>query len=200
MADPLIILGLSGPRGSGKTTAARILEAEYGFTCMAFADPIRQCCRDLFGWTDEMFEPPMKDSVCPVHQISPRHAMRSIGEHARTLDPDIYVESIRNRIWLETRGGARRIVVTDVRFKKEASVIRDADAYVQRAGIGFVYRSVVHVERSNTPWSCEHSSERGPGVKDGDLFIANYGSRDELEDTTRLFAASLLKRVERDAA
>lgn len=44
-----IIIGLSGPAGSGKDTAADLLVTHCGFTKLAFADPLRNEVAEAFG-------------------------------------------------------------------------------------------------------------------------------------------------------
>lgn len=47
------IIGLSGLAGSGKDYIANILCTNYGFVKVAFADPIKRICRDVFDFTEE---------------------------------------------------------------------------------------------------------------------------------------------------
>ena len=47
------ILGLTGQAGAGKSTVARMLVEDHGFTEVALADPLKRICRDVFAFTDE---------------------------------------------------------------------------------------------------------------------------------------------------
>lgn len=175
MNEELLVIGLSGPRGCGKTTAARMLEAEFGFHPMAFADPIRASVWEAFPiWHREHFEPPLKDAVCPQYRVRPRDMLRAFGEHARGLDPSIYLVALKDRIRAAWEAGVTRIVVHDVRFQAESAALLDLNGYVWQ---GRRVRSViVHVQRSGMRWSGEHASEVGPGEEVGDLRLQNVGS------------------------
>jgi hypothetical protein len=48
-----MIIGLCGPAGSGKDTAADFLVKNHGFAKVAFADPLKRICKDVFAFTDE---------------------------------------------------------------------------------------------------------------------------------------------------
>lgn len=47
-----MIIGITGYAGSGKDTVADILVRDHGFVKVAFADPLKRICKDLFAFTD----------------------------------------------------------------------------------------------------------------------------------------------------
>ena len=47
------LIGLAGPKGSGKSTVARVLVEKHGFTEMAFADPAKKAVAAIFGFSKE---------------------------------------------------------------------------------------------------------------------------------------------------
>jgi hypothetical protein len=49
----MIIMGLAGEMGSGKDTAANYLVEHHGFTKLAFADNLKEMCKNAFDLTDE---------------------------------------------------------------------------------------------------------------------------------------------------
>jgi hypothetical protein len=49
-----VIVGLVGVAGSGKDEVGRILVTHHGFASLALADPMKEICRDIFGWDDDM--------------------------------------------------------------------------------------------------------------------------------------------------
>ena len=93
--------GLCGPAGAGKTAAAKALQ-EQGFVRLSCAEPIRELARKLFlAWAEprEMwFEAPIKDQVHPVYGLSPRQALRLIGEELRAIDPEIWLLALSRAI------------------------------------------------------------------------------------------------------
>ena len=122
------IIGITGRKRHGKDTIADYLVEHYGYTKMAFADPIRDICRDMFGFTDGQFGGHDKEAVDDRWGISPRQAMQFIGtdlvrahihELLPTVGEDFWVKCLMNRV----PPGAR-IVVSDVRFPNEAAAIR----------------------------------------------------------------------------
>lgn len=48
-----MIIGISGPAGSGKSTVAGMLEANHGFASVALADPMKRFCAEVFRFTYE---------------------------------------------------------------------------------------------------------------------------------------------------
>jgi hypothetical protein len=47
------VVGLCGVAGSGKDTVADFLVKNHGFVKVAFADPLKRICKDVFNFTDE---------------------------------------------------------------------------------------------------------------------------------------------------
>lgn len=105
MVGGLMILGLSGQAGSGKDFIANILVNEYGFTKIAFADPLKRICKEVFDFSDEQLWGPsaMRNTEDPRYQrlltfedgtirtlvhsaedptpvcLSPRYALQKLG-------------------------------------------------------------------------------------------------------------------------
>lgn len=49
----MLIIGVCGKAGSGKDTIADILVRDLGFVKVAFADPLKRICKDVYDFTDE---------------------------------------------------------------------------------------------------------------------------------------------------
>lgn len=185
-----LVIGLAGPRGCGKSTAAHYLAEEFQCLPMAFADPIREAALRLFpDWDPAVhFEAPFKDRRCPYYQVSPREVLRALGEHAREVGGSlVYVRELERRLgameWFSV-GGCPRVVVQDVRFPLEAEWIRQ-----QPGGV------VVHVQRSGVVWSGEHVSEQGPGEDPADLRLQNPADLAVLRVQVRALWAVVRGRV-----
>lgn len=96
-------LFISGPKGVGKTTAARYLEYRYGAKIYVLAAPLSQICRDLFGMEK-------KD----------RKLLQSIGDALRSVDPEVFLKHTLRKIEQDNPCFA---VVEDVRLQQEADFL-----------------------------------------------------------------------------
>lgn len=53
-----MLIGICGPAGSGKDTAADFMVRYGGFAKVSFADPLKRICQDVFGFTrDQLWGP-----------------------------------------------------------------------------------------------------------------------------------------------
>jgi len=145
------VIALAGPAGSGKSTAARHLIEQHGYTLVKFAGPLKAMMRAI-GLTDEHIEGSLKEVPCKLLcGKTPRWAMQSIGSNwARDMiGPDLW----RN-IWFDTaadvldQGG--RVVCDDMRFANEEAAVRDLGGrVVQLFGRGGI--AGWHVSESYQP-------------------------------------------------
>lgn len=162
--QPLLI-GIAGQAGSGKNTIGDYLVQHHGFLQMAFADPIKECVNNLFGWDEDQANGELKEEVDPYWGFSPRKAYQLFGtEFGRALSENIWINILQRK-----RDALRplRTVVTDVRFQNEAN-------YIRRNGV------LLHVFRDNTKAVNNHVSETPINVTPWDSVISNNGTIDEL--------------------
>jgi hypothetical protein len=116
------IIGLGGPKGSGKSFAADWLVANRGYTRVKFATALKNMLRVL-GLTDEHIEGALKEVPCDLlNGRTPRHAMQTLGyEWGRNcIDDALWVDTWRRRV--EAIDGP--VVVDDVRFPNEVEMVR----------------------------------------------------------------------------
>jgi hypothetical protein len=108
-------LGLCGVAGAGKDTVADFLVKNHGFVKVAFADPLKRICRDVFAFTDEQlwgssefrnqpdkrypraFATPFSQegvgSSGLVEYLTPRYALQQLGtEWGRNCYPNTWAE------------------------------------------------------------------------------------------------------------
>jgi hypothetical protein len=128
------VIGFTGYKGSGKDTAAVVLE-QFGFEHMKFAGPIKVMLTTLLIYQnvdeviiDRMIEGDLKE----VPSIflggkSPRYAMQTLGtEWGRNLmGEDFWVKIFTNAVDGPT-------VVSDVRFPNEVEAIQEMGGQVLR--------------------------------------------------------------------
>jgi len=136
---PSVIVGLCGRKRSGKDTLAEELVERYGYTRVAFADPLREMLLALDpvveqgdytrtlrvsdmvatrGWEDAKAHPEV------------RRLLQRLGTEAGrvTLGENVWIDAARRKI--DAIEGP--VVVTDVRFPNEADAIKDWGGYLAR--------------------------------------------------------------------
>lgn len=130
----MLILGLGGKAGSGKTTAARFL-ASYGFKEIAFADSLKESASLLFGFNQEQTNGFLKEVIDPRLGKSPRMVMQQFGDACRQIWPEVFVSAVRRKLF----GPYDRVVVSDIRFFNEAEALSRLGAMlvrIERPGAG----------------------------------------------------------------
>lgn len=163
------LIGLAAKAQSGKSTVARFL-ADFDYTELSFAEPIRKFVAELVGVSREDLEKPeIKETVIPWVGQSPRQMMQTLGtQWGREL--------VREDFWIRRAMTAvervNRAVISDVRFDNEAQAIRDAGGVV------------VHLVRPDALVVAAHASEQGVTRDPRDYVIVNDGTLGELFEKT----------------
>ncbi len=117
------LVGLGYRMRSGKDTAADVLVRDFNFHRMAFADPLKEAAKIIFGWGDEHVHGQLKEVVDPFWGFSPRSALQRLGtERVRDVfGPDTWAKATERRIQEML---PRPVVLTDVRFPQEAALVK----------------------------------------------------------------------------
>lgn len=182
-----LVIGLAGPMGSGKSTAAKDLAKRAGFEILPFAEPLKRMLlalgvphRNLYGSQREKAEP-----LALLGGRSARDAMKTLGtEWGRELiSPTLWVNA-----WKKSAAG-RVIIADDVRFPNEAAAVR---------ALGGVVIRIERPDRGERPGAetaDSHASERIAFA--ADLTIANDGSRSDLGRRIRSGLAAIECRSKR---
>lgn len=161
-----VVLGLTGPIGSGKTTCANFL-VQNDWTRLPFAGPLKDMLRAI-GLTEEDLNGSTKEIPNTILcGKTPRYAMQTLGTKWRELiGRDLWVN-----IWKSRAMQHRRVVVDDVRFPHEVTAIRELGG------------KVIRIERGLTDQDnpSEHVSEQNFDFLDVDRTVYNYGRLDELQ-------------------
>jgi len=169
-----MIIGLSGYAQSGKDTVAKYLVENRGFKRIAFADPIRELLYELNPKVDFECDGGSWDIRYLVdnygwdeakQSLEVRRLLQTLGSGARNIiDEDIWVIKA-----LREMSGDEDYVVTDVRFKNEATTLRMSGAKIWR------------VERIGIHSVNEHISEHDLDNWEFDSYIHNNTSIEDLE-------------------
>lgn len=122
------LIGIHGPLNGGKDTAANYLQAKFPDMLgrYAFAQPIKQACGVLFGFTkDQLEDRVLKEEVDKFWGFSPRKAMQLLGtEYGRDmLRKDVWIRRGEME-YLKNLKLGKGTVITDVRFPNEAEWLR----------------------------------------------------------------------------
>lgn len=132
---PPLVLAIIGRIGAGKDTAARILEDQYAFEPIGFADPLLDMACTLANHVDVdgawCIERELKDEPMPVLGLSYRQFARTVADALRANDPAFFarIAAYRARQAIE-RGN--NVVFTDLRYPQEAAAIAALGAYLVR--------------------------------------------------------------------
>jgi hypothetical protein len=184
-----LILGLHGVKRSGKDTAASFIKEaladDYTITTLSFAEPMRRMLKSMIcGCTtisEEMFDAIAQDDrketfKFPVIGRTYRELMQTLGtEWGRDL--------VKATLWTDLAESTLQkaegcVVVTDVRFENEASMIRSNGGHI------------IHISRFGFQGDT-HRSELGIAVNQNDLFLRNDGTLDGLRHRTSVLVRSL---------
>ncbi len=176
------IIGLCGRAGSGKDTAAQALISE-GFVRIAFADPLKEAARAIFGLTRKQTDGDLKEVVDKFWGKSPRRIMQLLGTEAvrGCIDDDVWIKAARRRV---IRLPSRRVVITDVRFPNEADAIRSWGGEIWR------------IERPGLNAVEPHASETAMQDYKADLTVRNEAAVEDLHRVVRI-ALQMSKEIER---
>lgn len=178
-----MIIGICGKKRHGKNTVARIIQQYYGSYTIAYADPLKKVCMDLWGLSyNQLFGDELKEVVDPRWGKSPRQIMQQLGEQGvRAIHPDTWtrlliqnikdaeagrmpwLHDIEARAFLPAPTDVKLWCVADVRYPNEASTIR------QEGGV------ILKVIRPDIVSDDSHSSETSIDLIDADHTILNQG-------------------------
>jgi hypothetical protein len=147
-------IALIGKARSGKDTSADYIVSKLLLQRVAFADPLRECVSLV---QDTLGLPRSKD----------RKLMQLLGDWARDINKNIFIELAIN--------GRDDIIVTDVRFKNEAEVLKQNGFMLIR-----VTGNPTSVNRSDPIY--QHASELEQDDIVADYEILNTGTIQELYD------------------
>lgn len=162
-----MLIGLGYKKGAGKDTAAEYLVKEHGFTQLAYADPLKRGCMEVFGLTKEQVYGSQKEAEDEFWEVTPRHILQFVGTDLlrEQFDPDIWIKSLMKRVGDHS---GKRIVVSDMRFVNETEAIKNA------GGIA------VRVDRDTGRQDAHKSETELDGYDGFDYVLDNSGTLEDL--------------------
>ena len=186
-----MIIGISGKAGSGKDTAAKMLEVLYAnpdisyedfankryknfadIQIVHFADSLKETTQVLFriGEWETNTQEGKKTTINWIGKTV-RELLQGIGQGLRdAIDPNLWVKIL----FANTKGWSNYIIA-DVRYPNEVKAIKE------RNGI------LLRIDRKGAG-AGNHSSETAlDNYKEWDVHIENNGSIEDLFETMKIF-------------
>jgi hypothetical protein len=199
-----MIIGICGLIGSGKGTAADMLVSEQGFHKVSFADSLKDCVGNVFGWPRHLLEGDTDDSrnfrekVDPwwaerlgMPGLTPREVLQKWGTEVcrNGWHQDIWILSMERKM----RDLTSNIVIPDVRFPNEVDMVHRLGGQVWEVMRGeqplwYVWarsfgKPEHFAEAMKVKYPEVHSSEWAWRLSHKDHIIRNDGSVDDLRST-----------------
>lgn len=170
------IIGICGKKYHGKDTIANHLVEKYGYTRIAFADPIKDICQNIFGLSYEQLYGNMKEENDEYWKVSPRILMQFIGTDLFRNNMSSIMPDIGEDIWIYIllkkiqSNPQLKFVITDVRFKNELDHITKLNGLK------------IKVQRNNILNNDNHISESYIDELNVDHIIINDDTIENLND------------------
>lgn len=169
-----MIIGLGFKARAGKDTVAAQLVNDYAFAQESFAYPLKEYIgRQICGFNDKQLYGAWKETPDSEWGMTPRQMLQLIGTDAlrKVVHDDFWVIPMKRKLKEHIRND-RHVVISDVRFLNEISMIRSMGG------------SVVRVNREHPDKITgfdKHSSEFELETYDAwDYSITNNGTLEEL--------------------
>ena len=201
-----MIIGVCGFIGSGKDTIADFLTNFHGYRRESFANSLKDCVAQVFGWDRTILEGRTKqarewrEQVDPwwaerldMPHLTPRWVLQYWGTEVcrNGFHDDMWIASLENKL----RNSKDDIVISDCRFPNEIKSIKSAGGIVIRVVRGpepewyDAAVSVNHGPNGNTSWALSknklekskiHASETAWVGTEFDAILDNNGTIDDL--------------------
>lgn len=186
-----MIIGISGKAGSGKDTAAKILEVLYANPDISYEDFVNKRYKNFADIQIVHFADSLKETAQVLFRIGEwetntqegkkttinwigktvRELLQGIGQGLRdAIDPNLWV-----KILFANTEGWSNYIIADVRYPNEVYAIKE------RNGI------LLRIDRKGAG-AGNHSSETAlDNYKEWDVHIENNGSIEDLFEAMRIF-------------
>jgi len=200
------IIGICGFIGCGKGTVGDILEQDYGFTKISYADKLKDTVATMFDWDRDSIEGNTAESrewrETPDefwskelgYDFTPRMAMQRIGTDCmrQGLDHHVWVLFVKKKL---LDNPETNFVIPDVRFFNERDLIRNLNGQIWRVKRGpdpeWVNKAISD-NRYDTEWMKDH-----PEIHESEWRWLDYPTEFDFNITNDGGMKELYKHVER---
>ena len=187
-----MIIGICGLIGSGKGTVADILQDDFGFTKLSFADSLKDAVAAIFSWDRQLLEGATDESrhwreqVDPwwaerlrMPELTPRLILQLWGtEVCRTgFHQDIWIASLERKIEKD-----RNYVIPDTRFPNEIDLIKRINGEIWFVKRGPDPKWFVQYQLGGSPPNHIHSSEWEWARSKFSKTLENNGTLEDLKN------------------
>lgn len=138
--DLMPIIMLSGRKGAGKDTVADHLIEKYGYVKISFAEPLKDACKAIFGFSDaQVNHSLLKETVDEYWEYTPREVLQcvgtelfrdALGQALPKIGNEIWIRALERRVMRLKNDGITNIVITDARFENEVECGRRIGATI----------------------------------------------------------------------
>ncbi len=146
------LLGLTGPKGVGKSTFAKNLRGESDRLChiASFADTLKDMLEVLVG---RKYVDHAKEEVVPWLGVTGRFLMQRMGTEffREQVDQDIWVKCAEQDIKQLLEEPLITVIFDDVRFENEAEMIKRRGGEVWKLSRAGVVSNDTHASESGIP-------------------------------------------------
>lgn len=201
-----MLIGLIGKKGVGKDTVADYLVETRGYQKLAYADPLKSACRELFSFSEEQLNGNLKEEIDPYWKVSPRQVFQFVGTELFRNEMKRLIPDIENNFWISCmerrllsllktepliqghKGNEvqkSNIVVSDLRFPNEVELIKKH---------GGMTIKIIRPESESPKLSSInfHSSEILTESLKSDFILQNFSTKDSLFQEMNSILKSIL--------
>lgn len=198
------LIAFAGPAGAGKNSAARGLSTRYETSELAMADPLYDALGILMGiqpTADQDLRALCEDrefkhtASALLGGRSPREALQQLGDWVRqTLGQDFLIRRAEDRL----------AVLEDFQFQVDLAVVTDVRTETEAAWVRHHGGLVIHVTRGDLSLGIneqvpDHYTESALAFVEGDQYLFNNGTPEELQQAARVRVDAWLRGVGRPA-
>lgn len=133
------IIGITGNMRHGKDTLGLYYINTHGYVKLSFADPLKEACRQIFDLSQSQLHGDEKENIDDYWGVTPRQILQYVGTELfrdqmvkliPNIGKDIWIKVMDKKIKKIFKGGAKGVVITDIRFENEAKLIKSLGGIV----------------------------------------------------------------------